>query len=391
MRLPRLAAALGLLLSALTAVAGPAAARPDDLPAGQPVTVQTWNLDLGADLRPLFGATDFPSLQVRAAGVYANVVASRPEERMQAVARIVAGQRPDVLALQEVALWSLAPWALAGGVPVPAGPYQPSFDFLRLLQDDLAHLGQPYDEVSTNVNFDSGEVIPLAVPISATAAARYTDRNVILVRRGSRLQAAQATEGDFAAHFEAKVLGQVIPVRRGWASVDLSRQGRTVRVIDTHLEAYGDPPLQDDVRNPQAVELAGLASASPVPTLVVGDLNARPSMCATWRQPPVPEDANTVAYATLQAVGLAEAWPLTHPDDPCAPASWTSSLGPLDGPGNTLSHRIDDVFLGPGLRARQATVVGDTEADRSVPNHLWPSDHASTVAVVQLAPRSPHG
>jgi endonuclease/exonuclease/phosphatase family metal-dependent hydrolase len=356
----------------------------DATPSAVTLDVETYNLSLGADLTPLFGATTLSTLRTAAAQVYGEAVASRPEERMRAVAAIIARQRPDVVGLQEVALWSLAPYTTIAGLPFPSGPYQPTYDFLALLLDDLSALGQPYDMVAVNTNFDSGTAVPIAIPISDDRAARYADRNVIIVRHQAHLRTANARDGNYLAQFSVNLLGVTVSVPRGWTSVDVLQRGRTFRFVDTHLEAYGSPPLKDQIRNPQAAELAGLAAASPFPTMVVGDINARPTMCATWRRPPEPEDANTVAYGTITGAGFTEVWPLVHPANPCSPASWTSGQSSVYGPTSTLTHRIDDVFLSAGFTALQTSVVGDTAAELSTPNGLWPSDHASTVAKVRL-------
>ena len=356
-------------------------------PSAVTLDVQTYNLDLGADLTPLFGATSLPTLQAAAAQVYADVVASKPDERMQAIARIIAKQRPDVVGLQEVAQWQLATYST---YPDVVGPYKTTYDFLRLLLDDLAALGVRYDAVSTNVTFDSANTDPvpltIPIPISYTTAARYIDRNVVLVSQQSAKHATttNAHNANYQATFKVSLLGAPVWVGRGWASIDITQRGRTFRFLDTHLEAYGTTPLKDNIRNPQAVELAATVTSSPYPTITVGDFNARPTMCATWRQPPQAEDANTVAYGTMQSAGLNESWPLVHPKAPCDPASWTSGQDSLAGATSTLTHRIDDVFLSSGFSALQSFVVGDTAAERTQPNGLWPSDHASTVAKVRL-------
>lgn len=384
-----LAIALGAVAMLMTVMAPGAKASTGGgfgvTPSAVTLNVETYNLDLGADLTPLFGASDIASLTAAAHQIYADVQASLPAERMRAIAAIIARQRPGVAGLQEVAKWAVAPYSMVGGNPVATGPYQTTYDFLGLLLADLARLGTPYEAVSTNINFDSS-VIPIAIPISSTLAARYTDRNVILVSRAllTHASATNPQQGNYQARFSVSLLGQTIQVNRGWASIDISQRGRTFRFFDTHLEAYGLPPLQDQIRNPQAAELASLVTASPYPVTLVGDINARPTMCATWRQPPDPQDANTIAYATLTGAGLSEAWPLVHPKAPCSPAGWTSGQDSLAGPVSTLSHRIDDVFLSKGFTALQTSVVGDTVADLSQPDGLWPSDHASSVAKVRL-------
>ena len=364
-----------------------AASASPNTPSAVTLKVQTYNVNLGADLTPLFGATSLATLQTAAAQVYADVVASKPDERMRAIARIIARQRPDVVGLQEVAQWQLATYS---AYPYVVGPYQTTYDFLGLLLDDLAALGVRYHAVSTNVTFDSGKTdpvpLPIPIPISYTTAARYIDRNVVLVSQqlAKHATTTNAHNANYQATFKVSLLGAPVWVGRGWASIDITQRGRTFRFFDTHLEAYGTTALKDNIRNPQAVELAATVTSSPYPTITVGDFNARPTMCATWRQPPQAEDANTVAYATLQGAGLNESWPLVHPRAPCDPASWTSGQDSLTGPTSTLTHRIDDVFLSAGFSALKSFVVGDTAPERTQPNGLWPSDHASTVAKVRL-------
>lgn len=386
------ATAVAATTVALTSTTTGVASATPATPSAVTVDVQTYNVDLGADLTPLFGATSFPTLVSAAADVYGTMQASMPAERMSAIARIIAKQRPELVGLQEVAEWATAPYHLTQLGPVLDGPYTVTYDFLAELQSALADAGVPYDVASTDVNFNSETAIPIPIPINGTTAARYVDRNVVLVSQAAKRHATLTNpqHGNFAARFPVSLLGQTIYVDRGWASVDLSDRGRTFRFFDTHLEAYGVPgTLKDQIRNPQAQELAGMVEESPYPTVVVGDINARPSMCQTWRQPPAFDDANVVAYSTLEGVGLTESWPLVHPDAPCDPASWTSGSRELDGPDSALTHRIDDVFVSDEFSALQSFVVGNTQAERSVPDNLWPSDHASTVAKIRLnaAPR----
>jgi hypothetical protein len=85
------------------------------------------------------------------------------------------------------------------------------------------------------------------------------------------------------------------PIVRGRASVDVKVRGKSFRVFNTHLEAFSA-----QVRAGQAGELAGLLSASPLPVVLVGDLNSQPSDAAG-------------AYGLLtSSVGLADTWVVVH-------------------------------------------------------------------------------
>lgn len=385
--------ALVLVVALLVAIVGgwpgsAAASGPRRDQAGT-FEVASYNLYLGADLTPLFEASD-PAALVQVAGrVWGQVHASNPPERMAAVADILARERPDLVGLQEVARWEVAPYQVdpATSLPRPTGPYQVTYDFLDLLLEALAARGTPYEAVAVEANFSSAG-LPFAVPVSGTEAVRFTDHDVILVRAGTRrhLSITAADGGEFTERFDVSVLGIPVEVVRGWASVDATFRGRAFRLFNTHLEAYGRSPLRDEVRNPQAAELAALVDASPSPVIVVGDLNARPTRCRNARRPPLPEDANVEAYRIMERAGLREVWPLTHRSRPCHPASWTSGQSDLRGP-DTRTHRIDHIFVDRSFVAHRSEVVGDEREERSRPSGLWPSDHAGVTATLALHPR----
>ena len=191
--------------------------------------------------------------------------------------------------------------------------------------------------------------------------------------------------GVYGAALMVRIAGDPVVVPRGWSWADIATAGGALRFVNTHLEAHGSTDLKDDIRNPQAQELAAVRGASPYPVVLVGDLNARPSMCTDvrWEQPEWAADQDVAAYLYLEAAGLAEVWPTIHPDDPCGAAGWTSGQDRLDGTESTLNHRVDDVFVSAGGTALDVDVVGDEQADRT-DGGLWPSDHASTWAEVRL-------
>lgn len=376
----------------------PAGAKPQspNTPSAVVAEVQTYNLYFGANLTPLF-APDVDVLEA-ATAIWNEMQASDIPARVQAAAQLIAEEAPDLVGLQEVSTWRSAPAALGGpGGFVPTGPFTTDYEALDLLLDDLADLGTPYEVVVANTNF-SNVTFPLPVVVGPGPdfrLATFTDRDVILVKRKSlkrsRMQIGDVSSRNFAAELTVSVAGNPVSVPRGWSEADVSVRGRTFTFMNTHLEAYGLPPRSDQIRNPQAEELAAAVMASPHPVVLVGDVNVRPTMCVDYRpgSPQEPGDQNVVAYQTLLDAGLTEVWPMVYPKDPCGPDGWTSGQDSLDGPDSTLDHRIDDVFLSVGFSALQARVVGDEQADRT-PGGLWPSDHASTWAKIRLdsAPRN---
>jgi endonuclease/exonuclease/phosphatase family metal-dependent hydrolase len=337
--------ALLVLAVVVAGAAQPAAARP-----GRQLSVATYNLYLGADLTPLFGATSQQELAQRAAEVYAHVVKTDFPSRAEAIAALLARRPPDLVGLQEVALWETGPIG---------GALTPSYDFLRLLLDALAARGLAYRPAVANVNFGG------ALPVGATTMVRFTDRDVILVRAGGRLRLSQPQSHTFLAKLviPTAIPGLAFTVPRGWSAVDVTVGGRTVRFADTHLEAFSA-----DVRAQQAAELLGALLGSRRPVVLVGDLNSTPDDAAG-------------AYGTLTRGGFADAWVVVHGPE----GGFTSGQSAdLDNVPSLLDHRIDDVLYQPvGVRATAAEVIGEELGDRT-PAGLWPSDHAGVVARLRL-------
>jgi endonuclease/exonuclease/phosphatase family metal-dependent hydrolase len=246
--------------------------------------------------------------------------------------------------------------------------------------------------VATNSNFTSA-AIPIAIPISPTLAARFTDHDLILVRDDAlkHLTVSNARSFNFsdASLFSVNLLGLNVQVDRGWSTVDLTQRGRTFRFVNTHLEAFGTTPLRDEWRNLQAAELVADLETSPYPLVVVGDINARPTLCQDFRQPPQFQDQNVVAYGLLEDAGLQEVWPLVYERDPCGPASWTSGQDDSLLEPSTLDHRIDVVFVSEEFSALQAETIGEEPGDRTEPDGFWPSDHAGSLAKIRLDARTP--
>ena len=388
-----LAAVTGLALAAALAP-GAGAAPPPGRPAGPPVTVPpvqappgkaatpraafdvaTYNIYLGADLNPLFGAADFVDLVGRAGQVYAAMEATDFPERAEAIADLLVEESPDVVGLQEVAIWATAPGTIAS----PTAPFTVTYDFLDTLLDELAERGLPYEEVATNRNFTGTLPISLggAPPLFPTSTwASFTDRDVIIVRSGLPERRLAVDESSVREeNFDATLViptgvqeAPLFPVPRGWSSVDVTVKGSTFTFFNTHLEAFGG----DAIRNLQAQELAVEVEDSDHPAIVVGDINSRPPC----------DPSNNVAYNTLIGAGLVEVWPEVYPDPPvgCDPASYTSGqAADLLNAESELDHRIDTIMFVPeAFTALQADVIGEEQEDRTTPTDLWPSDHAGS-------------
>jgi endonuclease/exonuclease/phosphatase family metal-dependent hydrolase len=364
------ALALGTALAPAASVqAGPPDASIPGTPA-RTATVMTRNLYLGAELGPILAALatgNSAAIVGAATQTWNSVQATRPEERMAAIADEIVASDAAVVGLQEVTTWTTFAYnPQTGAVSNPTVTY----DFLALLLDALADRGAGYREVggATAHNFASPPIPVLASPTATfpTRAVRLADRDVVIARDDVRVGNARA--GTYQNIVSFPFGGTVLPVARGWGSADVQVGRAVFRFVNSHLEAFGIPGVDaEQVRVAQVGELlaaqaAIAAQAGDLPTVYVGDYNSR--------APDAP------AYSRLLAgVGM-DTWPRTHPGD----AGLTCCFDALvRDPADPLTSRIDLVLVSPDVKAPRATVVGDDPADMTV-SGLWPSDHAGVVA-----------
>lgn len=355
--------ALGALLAGVLMVGATSSASGSG-PGNSPreLTVASYNVYLGADLTPLFSPqTDtFPEFVAAAGAVYAQMERTDFPRRAEAIADQIAAHEPEVVGLQEVALWRRGP--LGGGLTT-------TYDFLPVLLDALADRGLAYEAVATNANFGT----PQPVPISATEQATFLDRDVILARTdlpSSRLKVSNPQSALFAATLTLPTPIGPLAVPRGYSTVDVRVRGSWVRVANTHLEAFGGR----FVREPQGRELVAALAASPHAVILLGDLNTCPQVTD-----PCTQDST---YEDVVGAGFVDGWAERHG----IAGGWTSGQSAdLDDP-DEITHRIDYVMhRGAGLRAAEVEVIGEEEADRTGGSpSLWPSDHAGVVATIEL-------
>jgi len=84
-----------------------------------------------------------------------------------------------------------------------------------------------------------------------------TMRDVILVKKGGKVKASKPDSGNFDTRYEPEVGGIMIPVDRGWTSVEAKvkgnkrTKGAKFRFVNTHLEAFSS-----DLALAQAVQVA---------------------------------------------------------------------------------------------------------------------------------------
>lgn len=307
------------------------------------VRVATYNLYLGADMTVIFRVGSPEELAGQARAVLDQVVATDFPARAAAIARILVAQEVDVVGLQEVAQWSRVVRE-PGAVPRA----EVWLDFLDELVDALAAAGNRYDVHACGVNFSG------SAQVDGDEAMGVLGRNAILVRQGSGVDVIAEHTGDFSARLdiETGIPGVVLRVARSWGWVDAAVEGRRLRFVNAHTEAW-----DERIRNAQRDELLGAVGDPGCPVVLVGDLNATPDRVG---MPP--------AYV--------DAWVAAGTGGPGLTCGQTADLAGEDA----LAVRIDYVWVRDAAVAR-CWVVGNGPGDRTA-SGLWPSDHAGVVADV---------
>src|SRR5829696_4076070 len=129
-----------VLATAVLALPGVASAKPDSAKdsGGPKVTVMTRNLFLGADLGPVIDAGSIPEAIDGAGVIWNEFQATNFPERAVPLAREIERAKPDLVGLQEVALWR-EQTPSDGGAP-PLSPLPGAAPATTVAQDFLAIL-----------------------------------------------------------------------------------------------------------------------------------------------------------------------------------------------------------------------------------------------------------
>src|SRR5207237_9870857 len=83
---------------------------------------------------------------------YSNMLNTNPKERLALVAKEIAANKVDVVALQEASIWRTGTSSLITGSVTPAETVQ--FDFLQILLDELKKLNEAYAVAGVLPGFD---------------------------------------------------------------------------------------------------------------------------------------------------------------------------------------------------------------------------------------------
>ena len=211
--------------AALAALAAIALIAPASSHAREKVRVMTRNVYLGADLSPGTSATSVQEL-VNAAGQILNQVdQNKFQIRAKGLAQEILNQNPDLVGLQEAALWRDAPCS-DNPLDFTATHVRPGGDFLGLLMSQLNKNGPRYRLVISEPEFDfqiwanTDGNESTGTPFGCEIEGRLTMRDAILARRGSSVQTSNAKGAHFDTLLQVTPGGVPTDVTRGWTSVD---------------------------------------------------------------------------------------------------------------------------------------------------------------------------
>ena len=304
---------------------------------------------------------------------------TRFADRAVPLAREIKRSKADLVGLQEVARWRKQTPSDGGAPPIsPITTAKPATqveqDFLAILRNALKKVGAKYRVVVVQEEFDAELPVDVdasdatgAGPLAAFGAdfdARLTMRDVILVKRGSKVKLGKTRKGHFKTRYEPTIGGLItIPVDRGWASVEASLRGKKFRFVDTHLEAFGDPAIRDA----QAKELTRGPLKTSKQVILVGDIN---SGVGRHNEPERPGD--DLAFRTLAGFGMKDNG-----------AVQSCCYSDLFDPNAIFDHTVDHVLTKPGLKTMRAFVTGNDRKQRTA-SGLWPSDHGGVVSTLRL-------
>jgi len=260
-------------------------------------------------------------------------------------------------------------------------------DFQTIMEDELAARGLDYSFVATQDNTQ------VQVPVTGVDAGGQfipTELVQLTVRDGILLRGTMVPDAVFKGHYDHLVslgsdpFGNPIQLIRGRMRVDIDLDGIPHHFVNTHLEIQSFPSVQAGQTEELLTEVvAGLDGV----TIMTRDFNSDAdgsSGSAAW----------TASYGEIRSAGFQDGWAMgnrgsrSHGPTCCQASDLRNSTSGLES-------RIDFVFIRvPGPAGRHGHIPGTLTVDRTgadpslktVPNGLWPSDHAGLVAKLWLAP-----
>lgn len=364
-----------LALFSLAVAGWAAAAHPN---ADVSVKIMTQNMDDGTDQTYIIAALTVPGFPLSVPEAvdltFAELQASNFKERAGLMAAKIAEQKPDLVALQEAALWRFG--------RTPHSATKVLFDQIELLVSALDKLDVPYEVVTEN------HLTDVALAGSQIGGAlRFTDRNALLVRSDlcrPRLHVSHVHSRTFDAAFPFAGLR----ITAGWISADVHMGDKHFRFVTTHLQSpIQDIPEAAAVQEAQARELIDELSHTSLPVVICGDFNSDALHGAFGGILD-----NTLTVGIIEAAGYAETWPVANPGGGDPGFTWPLYLedqfpAPPFFASSAPFERIDLFFsrdIGAVSAAQVTSALTSPDPDFSMPPRA--SDHAGVLAVFSFLP-----
>lgn len=374
--------AVGLLLVFSSALTGCTPA------PSSSITVMTRNLYLGADItRPVRAAQGLKGVEALLALGHANheLRAVIDETDFGVRSRLLAGEiadaRPDLIGLQEVALWRQGPMQLDHLGRLDATEVDE--DFLALLLAQLGERQVSYrvvqEQTESDVEAPAFTGDPLAGSAGSARDVRLTIRDVILVRDDSAASVRASGSGQYAQRLDLPLGGVPFSFIRGYAWADVTVRSVRFRFLTTHLESQSA-----EVGLAQARELlSGPVADRQQTTVLVCDCNSDPSTTVAQPGQSVPDAAT---YELLTGRGTFQDQWLEQGEGPGLTGVLSEQL--TDEDAAALTRRLDLVLARAGddgaVTAVRGDVTSNTPSARDPATGLWPSDHAGVVFQLQI-------
>jgi endonuclease/exonuclease/phosphatase family metal-dependent hydrolase len=342
--------ATAVLLTALCAAAAlPAAASAK----AQDLKVMTRNVYLGADLIPLASAPDQAAFEQAAAQRFQTVQANDFPTRAKALAAEIRKAKPDIIGVQEATIWRRGADGVKDGPTTPAT--QVVYDSSKVLQKALKGT---YKEIVGRDWFD------FEAPTALGYDVRVTQRDVILVRKASKLKVRKTFRGQFTNHFDPPTPVGVAQQFRGWVGVDGTLAKRKFRFVSTHLEAYS--PAIANQQMQQLLKSSGPLGSKKRQSILVGDYNSAPGANANDRGTTRTDNAYDSAIKAGFRNNLPRRKTCCFAED-------------LHSTADRLETWIDHILVRPKVKVLKSGIVGTKQV-----SGLYPSDHAGITATLRL-------
>ncbi|MEG0372161.1 MAG: endonuclease/exonuclease/phosphatase family protein [Clostridium sp.] len=312
------------------------------------LSVMTWNIYLGGDLIPLVTATT-DQIPQRVTELFRQFLATNFPMRAKAIADQISLKEPDIIGLQEVALWHL----------IPPNSNKVVYDFLDILLHELKSRGLEYKVAAQNQNAKA------QLLSSSGNTLSLKDRDVILIRKDHDLHVIGMKESNFKTNLQVNIGGQSATILRGWSGIDISVKGHILRLVNTHLES--DSP---EVQVAQANELLLGPYKTNLPLIFIGDFNSNAN------------GSGTKTYENLIASGFKDAWVISGKGNGFTCCQDSDLLNAK----SSLNQRIDLILFknNKNWNVIQTELVGESQCSRTK-TKLWPSDHAGVIGTFQFS------